>query len=286
MIVGLDSLTPPTPDQVQLAKAAGIGVWHGWLGIHTNAYLPAVWTQTNFQTVQTLSPSPVGFVSGWDDPLALKALGAAWGVRPCLLVQDGIRTEGSWVGRFLTDSGAGLAGPAAIHHWTAPFHILIATPGYDPQTIWNGAQPDTPNGWQWSTVHQEFGADVNRGWYHDWFLGDDDMFDTDDRSTLTSVNTAVGTVATTVPLLQQKLDTQQATLDALQRQVQQLTGPAPVNTDALASALVPLLAPHLTDVATLATQLAPLLAPSLPPAVNPLDIATAVARVLAQRLGA
>lgn len=276
MIAVFTSLLPPTSDDIVRARNTGIQVWNGYLSVNANVNLPTPsWARGDFATAQTLSPSPLAFVSGWDDPLAIKTLAAAWGVRPTLLVMDGIRTEGSWIKGFLTDSGAGIAGPAQIHHWDAPWHVLVASPGYDPQATWNGAAPNTPNGWQW---------DITHGWYDDWYLGDDDMFDATDRTTLGNVAVAASTAATLAPQLQQQMNVLTTTVDALQGAVARLSGPAPVNTDALAQALVPLLTPHLTDVSALAAALAPLLAPSLPPAVKPLDIATAVATVMSQRL--
>ena len=110
-----------------------------------------------------------------------------WNVRLCLDVEGGIRPDGPWVQPWLSASGAGLYGNAPVHGGrTAAFHVLAAYVA-DPQATWSGAAPGTPCGWQWRGTHSEFGIGVDRGWYDDWFLGEEEMDqyskDTNDKVT-------------------------------------------------------------------------------------------------------
>src|SRR5215472_13783959 len=126
-----------------------------------------------------LGSTPIAFCSGWDDPTALRTMAAAWNVRLCLDVESGIRGDGPWVQPWLDASGAGLYGVAGVHAGRrAAFHILARYPGFDPGVTWDGGvlRPPGPVGWQWLGGHLEFGLDVDRGWYDDWFGGGrDDM---------------------------------------------------------------------------------------------------------------
>lgn len=174
MIKGLDSSTMPTAAQARAAAAAGIRLWSGYLQTRANVGLYAPWTKAGFDCARLCGSTPIAFCSGWDDPVACKALAAAWGVRLCLDVEGGIRGDGPWVQGWLNASGAGLYGNAPVHNKIAPFHILAAYPGLDPKATWSGAGPGTPCGWQFQGTHTEFGVGVDRGWYDDWFqLGED-----------------------------------------------------------------------------------------------------------------
>lgn len=182
MIAGLDSAQPPSAAQVAAARAAGVGLWSGYLataGQGGSAFgLLRVWTEAEFEVAKALPGRPIAFASGWDDPLACRGLAAAWNVRLCLDVEDGIRGDGPWVQSWLDASGAGLYGNLGVHfNRVAAFHILSYYPGRDPaatflpQSTVNPYIP-SPWGWQWQGSHQEFGLDVDRGWYDDWFGGE------------------------------------------------------------------------------------------------------------------
>jgi hypothetical protein len=176
MIAGLDSAFAPTPAQVQAASAGGIRLWNGYLATKPNVGLLNPWTQAEFEVVRVLGSTPIGYCSGNDDPAAVKALAATWRVRPCLDVEGGIRPDGLWVQGWLDNSGAGLYGLPTVHlNRTAAFHVMSLWPGSDPGATWPSSQPK-PNvrcGWQWEGGHPEFGANVDRCWFDDSFLGED-----------------------------------------------------------------------------------------------------------------
>ena len=103
-------------------------------------------------------------------------------MRPCLDVETGIRPDGAWVQGWLDAAGAGLYGLASVHHGRrAAFHVVARYPGGDPAASWDsvaGPRPDAPCGWQWQGSHPEFGRQVDRGSYDDWFLtGGDPLAD-------------------------------------------------------------------------------------------------------------
>jgi hypothetical protein len=180
MIVGLDSAAEPTSAQALAAKASGVPLWSGYIstapydgGSHFWLWHP--WSKAGFDNARLCGATPVAYCSGWDDPVALKNQAAAWGVRLCLDVENGIRGDGPWVQSFLDASGAGLYGNWGCHvNRRAAFHILAAYPGSsDPAGTWwaQTARPAGPCGWQWVGTHTEFGVGVDRGDYDDWFGG-------------------------------------------------------------------------------------------------------------------
>jgi hypothetical protein len=171
VISGLDSATPPTPAQAREARAAGVGLWSGYIATKANVNLLNPWKREEFQAVQQVfGTPPVAFCSGWDDPAAVRALAASWGVRHCLDVEDGIRSDGSWVQPWLDASGAGLYGHQSVFTGRrAPFFIMSGYPGHDPGSTWAGMPPPVPHGWQWLGTHVEFGVAVDGGWYDEWF---------------------------------------------------------------------------------------------------------------------
>src|SRR5215472_16281239 len=180
MIAGLDSSTArPTPDIITQAYAAGVRLWSGYLATRPAVGLESPWDLASFDVARLLGSTPIGFCSGWDDPAALRTMAAAWNVRLCLDVESGIRGDGPWVDGFLGTSGAGLYGGLSVHAGRqAAFHILPDSPGFDPGMPWPSwlLRPAGPVGWQWIGGHNEFGLDVDRGWYDDWFGGGrDDM---------------------------------------------------------------------------------------------------------------
>jgi hypothetical protein len=174
MIAALDSAYAPSAAQAQAAKAAGVGLWNGYAATKGRVGIYHAWSQADFDNARLCGGTPIAYVSGWDDPVALKALAAAWNVRLCLDVEAGIRDDGPWVQGFLDASGAGLYGNLRIHLGRrAPFHVLSWYVS-DPQATWGGsAPPGTPCGWQWQNSHDEFGVTVDRCWFDDWFKGED-----------------------------------------------------------------------------------------------------------------
>lgn len=184
MIRGLDSsFDAPTLDQARAAKAAGVGIWWGYLATVQRAgafHLAAPWSELAFWNVLQAGLRAGAFVSGWDDPVALRELGGRWGV-PLLALddEDGIRDLSApgvadWRPPFLGALGGGLYGLRARHNIAAPFHIVARYPGGDPQASWDpdaGPRPPTPCGWQSRGTHTEFGLSVDSGWYDDSFAG-------------------------------------------------------------------------------------------------------------------
>lgn len=184
MIAGLDSATPPTADQVAAARAGGVRLWSGYLatqGQGGSAFgLLRVWTRAEFEVARGAGSPPIAYASGWDDPAGCRDLAAAWGVRLCLDVEDGIRGDGPWVDEWLRISGAGLYGACGVHSGrSAAFHVLAWYPFVPPAATWNDAgcppRPAGPCGWQSRGSHPGPGAvDVDSGWYDDWFGGEMD----------------------------------------------------------------------------------------------------------------
>lgn len=171
MIAAVDSSGfHPTLAQVQAAYAQGIRVWGKYLpgpGIYSGD------TKADYDTLKAGGMRTIAFCSGWADPAQQKALGASWGVdHICLDVENGIRGDGSWVQGWLSTSGAGLYGSQSVS-WgrTAPFFIMAAYPGYNPNATWSGQAPSVPHGWQWAGSVSAFGGAVDRSWLDDWFGG-------------------------------------------------------------------------------------------------------------------
>ena len=168
MIPALDSsFDAPTLAQAQAAYDAGVRVWGGYIATRPGLGLIAPWSRQAFGNVQQAGMVAIGFCSGWDDPGAIRALAADWGVTACLDNESEIRQDGTWVQPWLDASGAGLYGLCFVHGGrVAPFHILADYPGYDPGDVWaaNCVRPAAPLGWQWEGTHTEFGLSVDRSW--------------------------------------------------------------------------------------------------------------------------
>jgi hypothetical protein len=181
MIARLDSAYPPSPDTARAATAGGVRGWDGYIstavydgGSHFWLWHP--WPREGFDYARLCGSTPIAYCSGWDNPVALKALAASWGVRLCLDVEGGIRADGPWVQAFLDASGAGLYGNYWVHSGRrAPFHVICASLGTgDPRSTWwdaKVARPPVPCGYQWWNTHTEFGVSVDRGNFDDWFAG-------------------------------------------------------------------------------------------------------------------
>lgn len=179
MIAGLDSsVFTPSADIALSAKAAGVGVWSGYLATKPGVKIYHPWTQVDFDNARLCGGTPIAYCSGLDDPVGCKNQAALWNVRLCLDVEQTIRGDGSWVQPWLDASGAGLYGNHPVFAGrVAPFYILAAYPGTDPGVTWPSyyPRPSGPCGWQWEGTHTEFGGGVDRSWLDDWFLiGDDE----------------------------------------------------------------------------------------------------------------
>jgi hypothetical protein len=173
---GLDSATPPTLTQVEFAASKGYSIWSGYLATKPGVRLYSPWSKANFDTVVKGGLQTMAYVSGWDDPLGVRNLADAWGIRLiCLDDEGGIRPEGGWVQGFLDKSGAGLYGNAQWHPGRrAAFHIMAdyprsGDPGHETWPTW-APNPGTPCGWQWAGTHDFGGVGVDSTWFDDWFV--------------------------------------------------------------------------------------------------------------------
>lgn len=177
MVPGVDSaFDMPTLAQAQAFRAAGGRVWGGYLATiqEPGAFnLAMPWPRQAFQNVQQAGLRAIGYCSGLDDPSAIRAMAASWGVLATLDCEEGIRPDGPWVPGWLAASGAGLYGLMPVHHNPAPFRIVAEYPGFDPVATWPGPPPPEPHGWQWQGTHTEpvTGLQVDSLWLEDWFLG-------------------------------------------------------------------------------------------------------------------
>lgn len=136
----------------------------------------APWDRASFAVVQAAGLPCGAFVSGWDDPAALRQLADAWGI-PLLALddEDAIRplTNPDWRPAFLAASGAGLYGLLERHTIAAPFHIAALYPagGCSGATWPTSPAPAAPHGWQCQGTHTEIGLSVDRAALDDWFGG-------------------------------------------------------------------------------------------------------------------
>lgn len=188
MIPSLDSsFDAPTLTQARAAKAAGIGFWWGYLATRPNVGLAAPWSELAFWNVLEAGLGCGAFVSGWDDPVALRELAQAWGI-PLLALddEDGIRllSQPDWRPPFLQALGGGHYGLLARLTLPAQFRIAaLYPPGGCTGATWPTPDPPPgPHGWQCQGTHTEFGLSVDRSALDDWFGGD--MFTDDDRKLL------------------------------------------------------------------------------------------------------
>ena len=189
MLAALDSETPPTPAAAAAAIAAGYGLWSGYLATRPNVRIANPWTQADFDVARVVGATPIAYASGWDDPVAVRALALRWNVRPCLDVESSIRPDdGTWsVQEWLNRAGAGLYGNQPVHRYAAAFHVLAAYPtSGDPlDASWGSTgRPPGPCGWQYSDLGHIGGIGVDLSWLDDYFAApppvpaqqeDDDM---------------------------------------------------------------------------------------------------------------
>ena len=177
MIASLDSsFDAPTLAQARAAKAAGIGFWWGYLATRPNVGLAAPWPELAFSNVLEGGLGCGAFVSGWDDPVALRELAQAWRI-PLLALddEDGIRplSQPDWRPAFLQALGGGHYG--LLGRLTLPAQFRIAAlypPGGCTGATWpTSPAPAGPHGWQCQGTHTEFGLSVDRSALDDWFGG-------------------------------------------------------------------------------------------------------------------
>lgn len=137
MIAGLDSsFAVPMAAQADAARAAGVGLWSGYLTSKSNVGIAHPWRQFDFDNARRCGGTPIAYCSGNDDPVACKALAASWSVHLCLDVESGIRGNGSWVQGWVDAAEAGLYGHAPVFIGRrAAFYILAAYRGNDPAPL-------------------------------------------------------------------------------------------------------------------------------------------------------
>lgn len=294
MLEGLDSATEPSAAAAMAAKAAGYGIWSGYLGTTPNTGVRS-WSQGGFENARLCGNMPLAYCSGYDDPAGIRNLAVAWNVRLTLDCENGIRglhdPDASWIQPFLDVSGAGLYGGAQIHQmgFRAPFYVLGAYPtsGDPTDASWNSGpapRPNAPCGWQWAGSHGAFGVTVDSSTFDDWFrtgggfmaLTDaqqQEMYDMlcnyggGQHSLFTGGPVTIGSMVSEMHQALAGLPngapdgwiTQQ--IQAMQTKLDALSGGG-VDVNALAAALIP----------------------HLPPGTDPQVVATAVADKLAQRL--
>lgn len=168
MILGLDS-RPPSDAQIAAAKAAGIGLWAGYLGDPGDGISPMhLWPKDRFDAVKAAGMAIFAYVSGAQDPNVIKARGQSIGVKICVDVERFIREDGPWVDGWLAASGAGLYGNGSVHYNSsgfrlAAFHVYAGYFGYDPGVPWPDWLPrdSSPCAWQFQGTHPAFGIAVD-----------------------------------------------------------------------------------------------------------------------------
>jgi hypothetical protein len=178
MISGLDSAIPPTAAQIMAAKAAGFQIWSGYLSTapfdgQSHFRLMRPWSRAEFEIARQCGETPIAYASGWDDPVALKAIAADWKLRLCLDDESGIRPDGTWVQPWIDASASGLYGNGWVHtNRHAAFHILAGYPtsGDPAGASWDSSlRPAGPCGWQWAGSHDFAGVTVDSSWLDNWF---------------------------------------------------------------------------------------------------------------------
>jgi hypothetical protein len=121
----------------------------------------------------------LAFVSGNQDPNAIRGWSLATGVVTVVDVERFIREDGPWLDGWLATSGSGLYGNGSVHFEPgqpvgrgAACNIFAGYYGYDPQATWPGWLP-RPHlcGWQEQGTHTEFGIAVDASWMDDQIGG-------------------------------------------------------------------------------------------------------------------
>lgn len=181
------SFDVPNDAQVEAARIAGIRQWNGYLALPGGGRgLATHWTRADFDRVRRLGADPIGFCSGWDDPIAIRNMAKEWRVRPCVDAEHGIRDDhegGDWIPGWVRQAQSGLYGLASVHYETgqpigrgAQFCIVARYPFMiSEMTTWDpaaGPRPDVPHGWQCRGTHREPWAplSVDTAIMDDWFL--------------------------------------------------------------------------------------------------------------------
>jgi hypothetical protein len=160
MISGLDSARPPSAAEALTARAAGYGIWSGYLATRPNTGVSS-WSKADFDNARLTGFQPIAYWGGFDDPAAVRTLAAAWNVKPCLDCEDGIRPSGPWTQPALDAAGGGLYGGGPTHEqgFRAQFYVVAAYPtsGNSSAATWTGPapRPNAPCGWQWRGTHSD-----------------------------------------------------------------------------------------------------------------------------------
>ncbi len=174
IVQAVDSYAPPTNEQLQQAKAAGIRMWNGYLSNPQDPGIDSVWSAADFQRIAAvLGPvwygghayNGLAYCSGDADPGVCQRLGALWNVLICLDVENSIRAYGSWTQPWIDTAGiCGVYGNIGVQVVRASFHVLAAWVTDEPTTTWptTAVRPDTPCGWQWKGNVPMLGSTVDR----------------------------------------------------------------------------------------------------------------------------
>ncbi len=176
MIAGVDC-KPPTDAQLAAMKASGVqlcGLYHGVAGDGIDpAHLAS---DADFDRVRNAGLATLAYVSGNENPVAIRNWSQATGVLAVVDVERFIRSDGDWVDAWLVTSEAGLYGNGSVHFnnsglRTAACHIYAGYYGYDPTETWPSwlPRPPTACGWQFQGTTYLYGAAVDLLWLDDAF---------------------------------------------------------------------------------------------------------------------
>lgn len=151
-----DSSKPPTAAQLQIAKAAGIKAWLGYVG-QAGDDLEAPWAEADFELVRSAGLLTGAFCSQIDDALWVGSVLAAWKLTGFLDDEPGVEGDNSETDAWLAASGTGLYGGKAVMetHCTHghPAYIASEYPGGAQTASWPpgfpALSPMRPKGWQY-----------------------------------------------------------------------------------------------------------------------------------------
>lgn len=171
----VDSSAQPTAAQVAAARNAGVEAWVGYLASGPDKGLLDPWPDAAFRTVQEGGLATGAFVSGQDDPAWVRDKLAELGIVGILDDEVSVRADGTWTDPWLTTSGCGLYGGAAVMatHRTHghPFYVVAdyPLPAIAQTATWPPGlplpSPVRPVGWQyggdWTTPVPGVSVDVS-----------------------------------------------------------------------------------------------------------------------------
>lgn len=161
LLTGVDSYTPPTAQQLTLAKADGCAFWAGYL---PGPGIDSIWTQADFERIKAAGLQTLAYASQRADAATMRALAAEWGVIGCLDCENGIVPfEPNITPLWLRLSGFGFYHESYLYPTVAaPFHIIAEYVAVNPGATWPGtAIPAGPHGWQWKQGVMLYGAHVD-----------------------------------------------------------------------------------------------------------------------------